>query len=216
LKRTWGVGPYSGCTGYDGIWTQMLHALANPEVKAIWFSHNSGGGAVDGVFDLAQGIFANNEKNGGKPMWAMASDHSYSASYLLAAACDKVFVPFTGGVGSIGCCVIHAEMSQALEDDGIKATIFRSGDRKMRGNSIEPLDDKTIASIQEDVDVCADHFIDHIVMFRGGKKGLSKKTVSEMQGAEYMGARALATGLVDDVLSEPEAWAKLERQIARK
>lgn len=215
LKRTWGVGPYSGCTGYDGLWTQLLHALANDDVKAIWMNHNSGGGAVDGCFDLAQGIYANNEKNGGKPIWAMAADHSYSASYLLACAADKVFVPFTGGVGSIGCCVIHAEMSQALEDDGIKATIFRSGDRKHRGNALEPLDEQTIKDIQTDVDTAAEYFFEHVALFRG-KKALTKKTVAEMQGAEYMGRRALATGLVDEVLSEPEAWMKLERYIARK
>src|SRR3546814_16987759 len=29
LRRTWGIGPYSGATGYDGLWTQLMHAAEN-------------------------------------------------------------------------------------------------------------------------------------------------------------------------------------------
>src|SRR3546814_6411129 len=40
LRRTWGIGPYSGATGYDGLWTQLMHAAENDEVKAIFMPHN--------------------------------------------------------------------------------------------------------------------------------------------------------------------------------
>src|SRR3546814_3764527 len=85
------LGPYSGATGYDGLWTQLMHAAENDEVKAIFMPHNSGGGAVDGLEELAEAIYANSARFGGKPIWAMLADHSHSASYWLASAADKVF-----------------------------------------------------------------------------------------------------------------------------
>lgn len=212
LRRSWGVGPYSGATGYDGLWTQLLHAVANDDVKAIWMNHNSPGGAVDGLFDLADAIYANSARFGGKPIWAMAADSALSASYALAAAADKVFMPALGMVGSIGCVIMHAEMSRALEEEGVAVRIFRSKDRKSRGGPLEPLDDETAAKFQALVDEVDEVFTDRVARFRG----ISKKAVSETAGDVYTGRRALATGLVSEVLSEPEAWMKLERKIARK
>ena len=69
---------------------QLIHATENPGVKAIWLDQNSPGGVVDGAFDLAQAIYANNEKNGGKPIWAMAADYSASCSYLMSSAADPL------------------------------------------------------------------------------------------------------------------------------
>lgn len=212
LTRTWGVGPYSGATGYDGLWTQLLHAVENDDVKAIWMNHNSPGGAVDGLFDLADAIYANSARFGGKPIWGMAADNACSASYALLAACDKCFAPQLGQTGSIGCVYVHAEMSRALEEEGIAVRVFRSTEGKYRGNSLEPLDDETADKIQSAIDEAGAVFVDRVARYRG----LSKKAVSETRGDVYSGTRALATGLVNEVLSEPEAWMKLERKIARK
>src|SRR3546814_11579452 len=73
----------------------------------------------------------------------MLADHSHSASYWLASAADKVFMPKLGTAGSIGAVILHAEMSKALEEEGINVTIFRSKDGKMRGNAMEVLDAAT-------------------------------------------------------------------------
>ena len=212
LRRTWGVGPYSGATGYDGLWTQLIHAVGNDDVKAIFMPHNSGGGAVDGLFDLADAIYANSARFGGKPIWGMAADYSLSASYALLAACDKCFVPPLGQVGSIGALIIHADMSRALDEAGISVRIFRSKDGKARGNDLEPMDEETAAKYQAVVDEVDAVFVDRVAMYRK----LAKKTLHETNADVYTGARALATGLVSEILSEPEAWMKLERKIARK
>src|SRR3546814_1230985 len=112
LRRTWGIGPYSGATGYDGLWTQLMHAAENDEVKAIFMPHNSGGGAVDGLEELAEAIYANSARFGGKPIWAMLADHSHSASYWLASAADKVFMPKLGTAGSIGVGILQARHTE--------------------------------------------------------------------------------------------------------
>lgn len=213
LKRTWGVGPYSGATGYDGIWTQILHAYDNPLVKAMWFDINSGGGAVDGMFDLTDGIYQMSERFGGKPIYAMCADYAASAAYAIAAACDTVMVPRLGQVGSIGCVIMHAEFSKMLEEDGINVNIIRSRSRKARGSEIEALDQQTLDEFQEMVDECDEVFTEAVVRYRGENR-ITKNAIGEMDGRVYSGPRALATGLVDYVLSEPEAWMMMEQQIA--
>ena len=212
LRRTWGIGPYSGATGYDGLWTQLMHAVGNDEVKAIWMPHNTGGGAVDGLCDLADAIYNNSARFGGKPIWAMAADHTASAGYWLASAADKVFMPELGTVGSIGAVILHAEMSKALEEEGINVTIFRSKEGKMRGNAMEVLDEATSTMFQTMVDEVDRVFVDRVAMYRK----VSKKAVHETNASVYMGRQALALGLCNEILSEPEAWMKLERLIARK
>lgn len=211
LRRSWGIGPYSGATGYDGLWTQLMHANQNDDVKAIWMPHNSGGGAVDGLCDLADAIYSNSARFGGKPIWAMLADHGLSASYWLAAAADKVYMPQLGSAGSIGAVILHAEMSRALEEEGITVTIFRSKEGKMRGNAAEPLDQSTIDLFQSAVDEVDAVFCDRVALYRD----MSKKAVHETNASVYMGRQALATGLCDEILSEPEAWMKLEQLIAR-
>ena len=212
LRRTWGIGPYSGATGYDGLWAQLMHAVANDAVKGIWLSINSPGGTVDGLFDLTDAIYSNSARFGGKPIWAMAADQACSAAYAIAAAADKVFVPQLGITGSIGCVIMHAEVTQALEEQGVNVTIFRSKERKARGGMMEALDEATTEKFQSLVDEADAVFVDRVARYRG----LSKKSVHETAGDVYTGSRALATGLVSAVLSEPEAWMKMERKIAGK
>lgn len=212
LTRNWGVGPYSGSTGYDGIEIQLLDAIADPKVDAIWMDFNSGGGAVDGCFDLVDLIWNLNEKNGGKPIWGMAADHAYSAAYALMSACDKLWVPPTGGVGSIGVITLHADITAALDEAGIKVTVIRSKPRKAKENQFEALDQETYDHIQQQLMEIDEIFNDKVAR----NMGVSKKSVSETLGLDYMGARAKTIGLVSDVLSEHEAWAKLERKVARR
>lgn len=211
LTRTWGVGPYSGKTGYDGIQVQMVDAIQDKTVKAIWLDINSGGGAVDGLFDTCELIEAMNEKNGGKPIYAMAADHAYSAAFAIATCADYLFVPRTGGVGSVGVIMLHADLTQALTDEGIKVTHIRSGARKARGGPYETLDKDTHAHLQMQCDETADMFADLVAR----NLGVAKKTILETEGLDYMGNHAKAIGFVHDVMSEPQAWAQLEARIKR-
>jgi capsid assembly protease len=211
LTRTWGLGPYSGSTGYDGIQTMVLDAFQDESVKAIWLAIGSGGGAVDGCFDLQELIWTLNARNGGKPIVAMASDYAYSAAYALGVAADEFYVPRTGGVGSVGVIMLHADISKALEQEGIAVKVIRSGKRKAIGIAgVEPLDDAKEAHLQAQCDEIRDIFVERVAEYRG----ISKSVVLQTEGLDYMGQRAKAIGFVTDVLSEQQAWAKLERAIA--
>lgn len=212
LTRTWGVGPYSGSTGYDGIWVQMMYAQDDPLCRAIWFDIASPGGAVDGLMDLATGIYQMSARFGGKPIHAHAADYAHSAAYMLLAAADTSSCPELGSVGSIAALAVIFDVTKAMEKEGITAHIFRSAPRKAIGlGGIETLDQEEIDEIQADINFAGNYFQERVAAYRG----LDKSAISDLQGRVYRGAEARAIGLVDDVLSEPEAWAKLEQEIAR-
>jgi ClpP class serine protease len=206
LTRTWGVGPYSGSTGYDGIQTQILYAQTDRAVDKIWLDINSGGGAVNGLFDLQQMIYSLSARFGGKPIFAMAADYAYSAAFALMVAADRLFVPRTGGVGSVGCVAMVADLSKAMEEDGIKVTIVRSPDRKFRNNPIEGPDEKSLAHLQSQIDETTQIFQERVAECLD----IPKSVVSETEGLDYMGRHAKAIGFVNEVMSEQQAWAQLE------
>jgi signal peptide peptidase SppA len=212
LKREWGIGPYSGCTGYDGIMTQVIHAQQNDRVQQLWFDINSGGGAVDGCFDLTDAIYEMSARFGGKKMTASAS-FACSAAYAIAAACDEIVSPVLGRTGSIGCVVICSEVSRLLEKEGVTVTIVRSRPGKHKPNGVEAMDDETLAYLQDAVDEVDEFFVERLTAYR---PGLTEKSISELAGRDYTGRRALATGLIDFISSEPDAWARVEQDIAAK
>ena len=123
--------PYSGMTGYDGIRRVFLTAINDPEVKGICLDIDSPGGEVAGCFDLVDLIYA---ERGKKPIHAILSENAFSAAYAIASAADRIYVPRTGGVGSVGVIVIHCDWSQHIKDDGLKVSIITYGNRKAESN----------------------------------------------------------------------------------
>lgn len=213
LTRTWGCDPFSGATGYDGIWTKLAYAIDDPDCRGIWLSINSGGGAVDGLFDLADGIYQLSARAGGKPIWAFAGDYAYSAAYCLGAACDRLMTSPLGGVGSIGCIAIWLDATAAMEEEGFKAVIWRSAERKAIGiGGMEPLDQQRIDHVQAQIDQSGAYFEDRVAMYRSGS--VSKSAIHETRGNDYTATQAKAIGLIDGILREQEAWAEFERVLA--
>lgn len=210
LVKKNGLNPYCGMTGYDGIESKVRAAMEDDDVKAIWFDVNSGGGEVSGCFGLCDFIWQNNAKNGGKLMVAMAADDAYSAAYAIASSADIVAVPPSGGVGSIGVLVVHVEESKALEMEGLTATIIRSGKHKAEFNSIEPLKDDVRARVQAEIDDVRDQFVDLVARNRGQ----SRESIFKTEALTYMGRDAEAIGLVDQVISEQQMFAKLVETIS--
>lgn len=213
LTQSWGLDPYSGVTGYDGIIAKAIAANQDENIKAIWLDIDSGGGDVAGLKACTDILRSLSQREGGdKPIFAMANEFAYSAAYAIAACADKLYVPEFGGVGSIGVITIHATFARAYEKEGIDITVIRSGDQKARANSVELLPEETREHIQRQSNVIRQWFVNHVSECM---PGLSQKTVRETEGLDYMGQDARAIGLVSDVCSEVEAWGKLLRRINR-
>lgn len=204
VQKTGSLRPWSGMTGWDGLRTNFLTALADPSVKAIAFDMNSGGGEVSGCFDFCDTVFA---ARGVKPIWAVLGDCAYSAAYSLASACDRVTVPRTGGTGSIGIIALLVDFSKAITASGLEVHFVRYGEQKARelremhtGVSQELLD-----RLQVDIDAMGDLFVQTVARNRN----MAPAAVRAQQADYYLGAAGVEAGLADAVMSPDEAFEEL-------
>jgi ClpP class serine protease len=195
---------YLGIAGYDDIRLKFLQALADPDVKAIVFSIDSPGGDVAGCFDLVDTIFA---ARGTKPIAAILGESAYSAAYALASAVDpgRLYVPRTGGTGSVGVIYMHVSIEKALEKNGFEVTLVTKGSRKAEGNEYSALSEQALAAIQADVDEIGALF-DRTV---ARNRGLDAAKVSATEAATFMGAAGVDIGFADKVMAPDAAFRAL-------
>lgn len=189
-----GIGPESGFTGYDGIAACVESADADPNVRGILLDIDSPGGEVAGLYECAAILMA---RRGTKPMRSMIRGSGCSAAYALAACGDEITLHDLGYAGSIGTIAMHADFSRALEQDGVKVTMFTAGAHKADGNPFEPLPENVARDIQSMVDIANTRFIAHVAEARG----LSEDDVRAQQAQIYRGEAAVKAGLVDKVMS---------------
>ena len=190
-----------GVTGYDDIAEALLEAVKDSKVKSIMLSVASPGGSAKGVKPLGEFL-----KNVGqvKPVNVHAEDIG-SAAYWLGSAGGHITLDEMGMAGSIGALVVHTDETKALDQMGIKKTVIRAGVNKALANPYEVLSDEARAGLQEMVDDARDMIVNQVA----DNRGVTSATVqSQMgQGKEFMGAKALAVGLVDRIGTFQDALA---------
>ncbi|MEK6420015.1 MAG: S49 family peptidase [Burkholderia gladioli] len=194
--------PWSGMTGYDGLRQAILSAHADPKVKAIVLDVDSPGGEVAGCFDLVDTIYA---LRGDKPIWSILTESAYSAGYALASAADRVIVPRTGGVGSIGVIVMHVDWSKALTNAGMAVTFITYGERKADFHPEIPLSKEAYEAAQADINTMGELFVSTVARNRR----LSADVVRKTEAACYMGDAGVSIGLADAVMAPDEALLAL-------
>jgi ClpP class serine protease len=202
LQRTGSLRSWGYCTGYDGIRANVIAALNDPAVQAIAFDVDSPGGECNGLFDLADLIFAARSL---KPSIAICSEHAYSAAYALASAASVITVPRSGGVGSIGVITVLVDRSKMLTDMGLAVhfVVFGS-DKAVAGRAeITGMSKEALASVQEDVDRLGELFVATVARNRGTGAGAVRAT----KAACFMGEIGVDAGLADVVASPDEAFA---------
>lgn len=202
VQKSGSLRPYSGMTGYDGIRQAFLTALYDPDVKAIVLDIDSPGGEVAGCFDLVDEIY---KARGRKPIWSILSESAYSAAYAIASAADRIFVPRTGGVGSVGVIVIHMDWTKKITDEGLTVTIITYGNRKAESNPYRKLSDEARDAIQSDVDEIGRLFVSTV----SRNRGISEKVVRNTQAQCFMSAAGVEIGFADEVASPDQAFRKL-------
>ena len=189
---------YGYVTGYNFIRRQRDAAMADPDVTAIVYDVNSGGGEAAGCFELADESFA---LRGTKPTISVVDSACYSAAYALASTSDQVVVTPTGGAGSVGVYTMHVDMSKMLEDWGLNITLIHAGEHKVDGHPFAELPEDVRADMQKSVDATYNKFVESVARNRN----LSVEAVKDTQARCYSADDALALGLIDSVASPIEA-----------
>lgn len=202
------IGQSSGETSYEGLRTQIMIAMRSPKVRGVVFEIDSFGGEVNGAYETAELVMALAKA---KPTIAILTDYAFSAAYLLASQCRQIIAPEFGGAGSIGTIILHADYSEHLAMDGVKVTIIRAGEKKARGNSMEPLPDDVHDKWQAQAEVARVKFAEFVGKGRGPR--FTKAKAMKTEAEAYNSQEALALGLIDAIGNPVLAYEAFAKQI---
>lgn len=187
---------------YQRLSAKVDAMMADPDVAAILLEWDSPGGEVAGAYALASRLQA---VRGTKPVWSHANEGAYSAAYLLASATERIVVPQSGQLGSIGVVMLHVDQSQRDAKQGVVFTPIFAGARKVDFNSHAPLSKEARAIGQAEVDRLYDMFVGHVAATRA----LDVQAVRATEAGIFAAGDAKAIGLADAVGSFDDTLAEL-------
>jgi ClpP class serine protease len=201
--------------GYDTIEAAMREMDGDDRVKAIFLKWDSPGGVVaPGLYDLTAYMQARGPE--AKPMWSYA-DLACSGAYWLSSQSARLISHEAGFTGSIGAVYTHASYAGYLDKNGIVITPVQFGAHKTDAADFKPLDDAAKAEIQADIDQIGEDFLAAVANGRGARFSADQARATEARvfaGRHVDKTRdALALGLVDAVMPEPEAFAALLAEV---
>lgn len=196
-----------GPLSYESLGEAIDRLAADETVSAIFLRIDSPGGMASNLFDLTDRIYA---ARASKPVWAIVDDMAYSAAYAIAAACERIFVSRTGGVGSVGVVAYHVDQSQADINAGIKVTPIFSGSHKVDFSPHAPLSDEAKAREQAAVDSLYDLFCSSVATYRG----LTPEAVKATEALTYQGQACIDVGFATDLGTFADALVALSAPVA--
>lgn len=200
LLHDYGYQLFDWATGYVYIRKAFERGMNDPAVQRIALVINSGGGEVAGNFDLVDAMYA---RRGEKPVQAFVNEHAYSAAFSLASVADKITIPRTGGVGSVGVVTAHADYSELYKDLGIKIQFIHAGEHKVDGNPYEPLADDAKNRMQTRIDGLYDIFTQTVAR----NLGIDNQAVRDTEALTYSAEEAVNIGFAHEIRPIDEALA---------
>jgi ClpP class serine protease len=188
---------------YDAIKARVGEALAS-SAECILLSVDSPGGLVAGCFDTVRDI-RTMAANAGKKLYSYVDATSFSGGYALACAGERVFIPPSGIVGSIGVISDIVEVTAQDEKIGERHTIIKSGARKTDGNPHAEITPGNVAAEQVVVDDLAEQFFALVADCRG----VPVESIAALQAGVLVGTKAVDAGLADEIATFDEVIAIL-------
>ncbi len=181
--------------GYDAITARMELALEEPKNEGVLLVIDSPGGDVPGLDEAAKRMRASVERSG-KSVVAYVDGLAASAAYRIAAVvADEIVVPESGEVGSIGTLGARVDLTENQAKAGIKWTIARYPAGKAESHPLAPLNDLADERLNADVEMHGKRFMKAISKARD----IKTSEIKAMNGALYMGAKAVEMRLADRV-----------------
>lgn len=192
---------------YESLLSRFEGAICDDEIGAVILNIDSPGGEVSGLQETVRKMRAIREESG-KTVIAYCNEEAYSAAYALACAAEEIYLPESGGCGSVGVLAQVCDRTAAMQAAGIRIEVIRSGAQKAEGHPDIPLTDDTIARVQERVDGLANQFFTLVSEARP----VSTKKLASFQGGLLYGAGAVKAGLADGVLSFDEVLDAMRQE----
>jgi signal peptide peptidase SppA len=165
----------------------LASAVADPSITQILLCIDSPGGMVTGTPELAAEVAAADLI---KPVYAHTAGMIASAAYWIASQARAIYCTPSSEIGCIGVYQITYDQSKYLEANGIRATMFKSGDLKAAGHPDFPLTESQAAYLQAEIDALGTLFRETVVSKR------STVAPDTMRGQSFLGTQAASLGLV--------------------
>ena len=184
---------YCGSLGTASIISLIKMADNTPSVQRIVFEFDTPGGTVDGTQAFADAI-----KGATKPTTGIVSGMCCSAGYWAASACDELFASSdTDIIGSIGTMYSIRDNSAAMEKNGVvERTYYADGSKNKNRIFTDAKNGDGKALVEQHLNPMNDIFLGSV------RSNRAKKVNEEaLTGSTYIGAQAVAMGLVDGIRS---------------
>jgi len=203
---------WCGDTSYNQIRRALFEAYVNPSALAAIINWDTPGGTPNGLSDM--GNLIRQFTAMGFPIDGYTGGQATSAGYWGMSACRRLYAGEVATVGSIGVITVHKDYTEMLKQDGIKATVIRSGDKKALGTPVEKLNDTARQSLQEHSDILHRVFSDRVAQYRK----LSPEFVWEnwADGSTWVGQKAADAGLIDRVTSLDDLIMAVQKEIDKR
>lgn len=197
-----------GFIGDDKKKRELLSEIAeNDQVRGVILYINSPGGTTAGAEALYNSLRRLAEK---KPIVAVFGTAATSAAYLAGLAADHIIARGNSITGSVGVILQWAEVSQLLQNWGIRVEEVRSGDLKAVPSPFTSPNPSGRALIEGLVAESRDWFVTVVTK----RRELNPADIEQIKtGRIYTGRQALKIGLIDEIGDEESAlkWLKERR-----
>ncbi len=190
-----GISTWSGDTpGMLEIERVMWDLVANDSVGAIVMAVHSPGGTVTGTQELSQSIYDMRKQ---KRIVAVADSLMASAAMAIGSSASEIYAIPSATLGSVGVIADLVSFARMYEKMGVDIRVIRSVPLKAKGGDMEPIDDDTVARMQELVDASHREFV--ATMARN--RGVSDSHVDRHfgQGDTMTSRRAKEVGMIDHI-----------------
>ncbi|WP_337859808.1 signal peptide peptidase SppA [Ferroplasma sp.] len=163
------------------------------KVKALLLVINSGGGDANSTEILYNQLIKISNQ---KPVYALIESVGASGAYWLACSAEKIFAMNTSLVGSIGVISMSPDLSEFLDNFGIKMRINKVGKYKDINSPFRPMteeENKIYSNIMNDI---YSSFRDEVKKRRNFNE---EELESIANGLVFSSKQAKATGLIDGI-----------------
>lgn len=196
----------SGVITGDDATVKLIHDVAESPARAALVMIESPGGTVTGSEALYEALRKLAAK---KPTVAVVDGMAASGGYIAAIGTDHIVARETSIVGSIGVLFQYPDVVKLLDTLGIKVELIKSSPLKAAPSPIESATPESRAAIAAIVAANFDWF-KGLVSERRHLEG--EKLAAVTDGRVFTGGQGLALGLVDELGSEDQAIAWLEKE----
>lgn len=223
IENSVGIIPIFGVLGfrrtsgwwYDGYMETLaenIDEFSNAgNVSSILLDIDSPGGTVSGIKELSAAL---NDAKQKKQITAVANAEAASAAYWIGSQATEFVATESAEVGSIGVWSAHLDISNAMEQRGMKITLVSAGRYKVEGNPWEELGEEARAEMQRGVDVAYDDFLTAVANGRKTSRQVVRDTFG--QGRMIEANRAVSLGMIDRIATFQNVLAEKQQAVPRQ